>query len=273
MMKLMYITPEPEIAKAAQTAGVDWIFVDLETLGKHDRQGHLDTVISRHTIDDVKAVRSVLSNSQLLVRTNPLHNGSVSEIDSVIAAGADIVMLPFFTTADEVIKFLSIVDGRAQTCLLLETPEAVDNLADVVELSGIDYVHIGLNDLHLGYDLDFMFEPLINGTVDHIASMLRQSGVEFGFGGIARLGEGTLAAERILAEHRRVGSNMVILSRSFLNTTDSAGPQDLEILFRREVQRIRHYEAFLQDQTEGFFVENRVATAQTANRIVQDIRG
>ncbi|MDN6152238.1 MAG: aldolase/citrate lyase family protein [Yaniella sp.] len=173
----MYITPEPEIAKAAQAAGVDWIFVDLETLGKQDRQGHLDTVISRHTIDDVKAVRSVLSNSQLLVRTNPLHDGSVSEIDSVIAAGADIVMLPFFTTADEVNKFLSIVDGRAQTCLLLETPEAVDNLADVVELSGIDYVHIGLNDLHLGYDLDFMFEPLINGTVDHIASMLRQSGV------------------------------------------------------------------------------------------------
>jgi len=45
-LKLMYITNDAEIAKIAENAGVDWIFVDLEINGKEERQGHLDTVIS-----------------------------------------------------------------------------------------------------------------------------------------------------------------------------------------------------------------------------------
>ena len=36
-----------------------------------------------------------------------------------------------------------------------------------------------------------------------------------GFGGIARLGFGMLPAEHVIAEHYRLGSTAVILSRSF----------------------------------------------------------
>lgn len=56
-LKLMYITNQPEIAQIAESAGVDRIFVDLEYIGKSDRQGGMDTVQSRHTIDDVKKSR------------------------------------------------------------------------------------------------------------------------------------------------------------------------------------------------------------------------
>lgn len=38
-LKLMYITNQPEIAQIAESAGVDRIFVDLEYIGKSDRQG------------------------------------------------------------------------------------------------------------------------------------------------------------------------------------------------------------------------------------------
>ena len=57
-LKLMYITDQPEIAQIAESAGVDRIFVDLEYIGKSDRQGGLDTVQSHHTIDDVKKIKN-----------------------------------------------------------------------------------------------------------------------------------------------------------------------------------------------------------------------
>lgn len=143
-LKLMYITNDAEIAKIAENAGVDWIFVDLEINGKEERQGHLDTVISKHEISDVKKIKSVLKKSKLLVRVNPIFEGSKDEIDSVIEYGADIVMLPFFKTKEEVNKFIGHVNGRAKAMLLVETPEAVRNIDSILGESGIDYIHIDL---------------------------------------------------------------------------------------------------------------------------------
>ena len=67
MLKLMYITNDPKTALIAEQAGVDRIFVDLETVGKELRQGGMNTVQSHHTLEDVKALRQVLSKSELLV--------------------------------------------------------------------------------------------------------------------------------------------------------------------------------------------------------------
>ena len=49
----MYITKRPEIALIAEQAGVDWIFVDMEFIGKDSRQAGLDTVQNHHTVEDV----------------------------------------------------------------------------------------------------------------------------------------------------------------------------------------------------------------------------
>ena len=168
----MYITDKPEVAQIAETAGVDRIFVDLEHIGKADRQGGMDTVQSRHTLDDVKRISDAITTAELIVRINPIHDAadeyvsSEEEIDIAIKNGADIVMLPYFKTVNEAKRFLSAVNKRAKTMLLFETPEAVQIADEVLLIDGIDSVHIGLNDLSLGYGKKFMFELLTDGTVE-----------------------------------------------------------------------------------------------------------
>ena len=116
---LMYITNNPKIATIAQDAGVDRVWVDMEYKGKEDRQAGMNTVKSKHTAEDVKALRPLLTSSALQVRINPLDDDSEKEINQVIEAGADYIMLPMFKTRSEVEKFISLVDGRAKTILLL----------------------------------------------------------------------------------------------------------------------------------------------------------
>ena len=94
MLKLFYITKDPAVARIAQAAGVDRIFVDMEYIGKAQRQGGMDTVQNHHTVEDVARLRPVLDQAELLVRVNPVHPGSKDEINRVITAGADVIMLP-----------------------------------------------------------------------------------------------------------------------------------------------------------------------------------
>lgn len=169
-----------EIAKIAESAGVDWIFVDMEFIGKDIRQYGLDTVQNHHTIADVINIKNCVTKAQVLVRINPIHTAmadyfsSKEEIDATIEAGADILMLPYFKTVSEVKKFLEYVSGRTKTCLLVETPEAALLLDEILELDGVDMIHLGLNDLHLALGMKFMFELLADGTVDRLAKRSNQ---------------------------------------------------------------------------------------------------
>src|SRR5699024_6489819 len=143
-LKLMYITNKPEIAKIAENSGVDWIFVDLEVNGKEERQANLDTVKSKHNISDIVKINKLLTTSRLLVRVNPMNEHTKEEIEKVINAGAEIIMLPYLKTATEVESFIEIINGRVKTMLLLETPEAVEIIDDILNIKGIDYIHVGL---------------------------------------------------------------------------------------------------------------------------------
>lgn len=268
-LSLMYITNSPQIAKIAEDSGVDWIFIDLEINGKEDRQGHLDTVISKHQLEDIKEVKSVLKKSKLLVRINPIFENSKEEIDQVIKNGADIVMLPFFKTKFEVEQFIKLVNNRAKVCLLLETPEAVECLDDILLLKGIDYIHIGLNDLHLGYKKRFMFELLVDGTVETLANKITKAGIQFGFGGIARLGMGELSADVILGEHYRLNSKMVILSRSFCNSRDIKEISNIKKVFNLGIKEIRAYEEKLILENDDFFAENYSNMKQKIINIIE----
>lgn len=168
-LSLMYITNKPQIAEIAESAGVDRIFVDMEYIGKADRQGGMDTVQNHHTLEDVKTIAQTIKKAKLLVRINPIHEkskdyiSSEEEIDRAIKNGADILMLPYFKTVREVETFLRFVNGRVKTMLLLETPEAVGVVDDILKLKGIDEIFVGLNDLSLGYGKKFMFELLRDG--------------------------------------------------------------------------------------------------------------
>ena len=92
-LTLMYITNDPAIALIAEKNGVDRIWVDLETLGKEQRQKGLNSVKSHHTIEDIRVISPLLTKAEMLVRVNPINPESKKEIDEVIAAGADIIML------------------------------------------------------------------------------------------------------------------------------------------------------------------------------------
>jgi CO dehydrogenase nickel-insertion accessory protein CooC1 len=99
-LTLMYITNNEKIAKIAQKAGVDRIWVDMEYIGKEERQAGMNTVKSRHTIEDIARLRPIVKTAQLMVRVNPLHEAtkaycsSQEEIENTLRAGAEVIMLP-----------------------------------------------------------------------------------------------------------------------------------------------------------------------------------
>lgn len=272
MIKLMYITNNPTIAEIADSAGVDRVFIDLEVVGKAERQGGMDTVQSHHSISDIPIVRQKLRNSELLVRSNPIYNDSKNEINKIVTSGADIIMLPFFKTAEEVTHFVDYVGGRARTMLLFETKESVDCIDEILAIDGIDEYYIGLNDLHLSYGLDFMFQLLADGTVDNIVTKFKATGKPYGFGGIAKLGGGLLPAEHVIAEHYRLGSTIGILSRSFCNCDKVSDKNIILSLFDDGVSEIRTLEYNLANQSGEFFEENHKFVINAVNDIVRIIR-
>lgn len=104
-LDFMFITNNPNVAKAAEECGVRRVWVDLEMIGKEARQLGMNTVKSGHTLQDISVVKEILTTSELLVRVNPIYKGSEAEINEVIERGADIIMLPFFTLLRKLIHF------------------------------------------------------------------------------------------------------------------------------------------------------------------------
>ena len=270
MLKLMYITNDPAVAKNAADAGVDRIFIDMEVLGKAERQGGMDTVQSNHVPEDIAKVRTAVGRSaEIMARVNPLNPNSQTEIDASIENGADVIMLPMWRTADDLRQLVSMVDGRAKVMPLLETDTAADNLPETVKVPGIDQMHIGLNDLHLCYHQKFMFQLLADGTVDRLCAGLREANIPYGFGGVGRPGSGTLPAEFIIGEHYRLGSQYVILSRSFCNTGKITELDEIRRIFTEGVADIRRVEQDCTAWTQEQFEENRRRVCACVGKIVR----
>ena len=272
-MKLMYITNNPVVARIAENAGVDWIFLDMEVIGKAFRQSGLNTVQNHHTVDDIKRIRKAIKKSKLLVRVNPIHDAvdnypsSKDEIDASIEAGADILMLPYFKTVEEVKTFIHLVNGRAKTLLLLETVEAANLIDKILEVPGIDMIHLGLNDMHLELGMKFMFELLADGTVERLGDKIKAKGIPFGFGGIATLDGGALQGSMVLKEHVRLGSSMVIVSRSFCNTEIVTDLNEVKRIFDTGISGLRALEKEASQADTAYFEENRKAVVAAVNKI------
>ena len=272
-MKLMYITNNPVVARIAENAGVDWIFLDMEVIGKAFRQSGLNTVQNHHTVDDIKRIRKAIKKSKLLVRVNPIHDAvdnypsSKDEIDASIEAGADILMLPYFKTVEEVKTFIHLVNGRAKTLLLLETVEAANLIDKILEVPGIDMIHLGLNDMHLELCMKFMFELLADGTVERLGDKIKAKGIPFGFGGIATLDGGALQGSMVLKEHVRLGSSMVIVSRSFCNTEIITDLNEVKRIFDTGISDLRALEKETSQADAAYLEENRKAVVAAVNKI------
>ena len=254
MLKLMYITNNPDVAKIAQDAGVERIMVDMEYIGKDERQRKFGTPQNRHTFEDVKNIRKVVDKSQLVVRCNPIHSGvadypdSRIETERIINLGADVIMLPYFKSPEEVREHISYVNGRAKIYLLVETSQAVDHLDEILEIPGIDEIHIGLNDLGICYRKKFLFEVLTDGTVDKICDKIHQKGIPYGIGGIGAPGKPfcvrghMVPAEVLIREQYRLKSSGVILSRAFCNTAMIKDLDEIKNIFDNGTKNIRNVE-------------------------------
>ena len=187
MIELIQITNDPVFARRCDALAGLRLFVDLERLGKAQRQAGRNTFISAHEMDDVGRIRRELRQSRLMVRVNPLNPGTRDEVEAVLAQGADLLMLPMFTHAGELESFSEYVNGRAPIVALLETAGALSTLDQWAATPGLAEVYVGLNDLHLSLRQRFMFEPLALGLVERVAGVAHARGLDFGFGGIARL--------------------------------------------------------------------------------------
>lgn len=275
-LTLMYITNNPVTAQIAQKAGVDRIWVDMEYIGKDERQAGMHTVQNHHTIDDIKNLRQYVTESELLVRVNPLHDAtdkypcSAQEIDDTIAAGADVIMLPMFQTAEEARTFVKLVGGRAKVQLLVETAQAVSNIDEILEVAGVDEIHIGLNDLHLAYHKDFMFELICDDTISSLCKKIAAKGIKYGFGGIARVGYGMVPAELIIAEHYHLGSTAAILSRGFCDANIVSDPMEIESIFIEGVKNIRLKETEVSEFSQEQYQQNLSLIRKRVAEIVKN---
>lgn len=246
-MILSFITNDPIMASYAQSAGIDRIMIDLEVIEKENRQTGKNLFLSNHTINDIPIIRQITKKSSVFVRVNSIHCNSHEEIETIIKMGADIIMLPYFHTMDEVKTFLRLTNGAVINSLLIETKEAARLLPQIVELRGVHEIHIGFNDLSISFGYKNIFEPIVNGSLKEFGEIINRKKIPWGFGGIAKLSDPTLPidSELMLCENIRLNASIGWLGRSFRDSLDSTNTKQS---LHQEVLKIRN---FIQSHTHA----------------------
>ena len=226
---LFLFAASPEIAAAADAAGIDGLVVDWENQGKRGRQAGHDTQINHQTVRDLEEIRRATS-SKVVCRINALGSWTADEVESAIAGGADELLLPMVRTADDVRRSLEIVDGRRPLGILIETTDAVRD-AHAFDALGISRAYVGLNDLAIERRTENLFDALADGTVEAVRERVR---APFGFGGLTIPGGGRpIPCALLINEMARLQCDFTFLRRSFLRDVplDAFGPA---------IGRIRH---------------------------------
>jgi hypothetical protein len=236
-------TNEPALARRADAAGVDRIGLDLETYKKAERQPKaLSTWISPHAEEQLPALRESIGRGKLFCRVNPVADpGCRAQIDRLAAYGVEVMMLPMFTSADEVRRFVDYVNGRAECVLLLENCEAADRVEEIVKVPGVSDVHVGINDLTLslckrtGDTNRNRFGVLASDLMHRVGRAVLGEGIRFGVGGIGRVmdNDQKIPSDLVYAQYPRLGATAALIARSFF------GPDPQTLDLTAEVKRAR----------------------------------
>ena len=236
------------LARAADRAGVDRVGVDLEVVGKAERQGGMDTWISGHKEDLIPVMRKQLTRAQLFARTNPLYPGSIDEVERLIDMGVDVLMLPYFTTSEEVAQFAGIVRDRAYIVPLLENIQAAEIIEELVSMDEIQEIHVGINDLSLSLGFQNRFLTLGTDLAMHISSCVRSSGKRLGFGHVGRAMDTSLPipSDLVYAQYARLGATATIISRKFVYDD---GMDEAE--FIAEIKKVRERMDYWRSRSKG----------------------
>lgn len=210
------ITNDPKQAQNLSECGIQQIMVDTETIGKVERQGHKDTIISDHSLNDIIALKNLNLESDIICRINPFHNGSFDEIDTAIRNGADVIMIPMITSMENYKYMVDRISDKAKVLPLVETPYSFFKLSEILSYSNLFQIHFGLNDLCISLGMKNLFEVLLSQTFQDTVRNVKISGLVKGIGGI---GDPQISQKvsplALLNRYMKCGSNSVILSRSF----------------------------------------------------------
>ena len=268
-MDFIMILRDPNIAQYVCSFEGITPFVDLETHGKAERQGHLNSWKSSHTFEDVSAIKEAVPDAHLIVRINPMHDQSAAEISEVVARGADSVMLPMFFEKSTLARFMDILGDKAQPYPLFETASSVTALPEMVSGLGVNRLHIGLNDLTLDLKKNFLFQPIADNYLERPARYMRERNIYFGIGGIARANEGIVSPEYLLGEHVRLGSSAAILSQTFHRNAATLEQLLEDMDFGKELEKLHGiYNTFVSIKAEEL-EKNRVVTRNRIYDVVQ----
>ncbi|MGD0435490.1 MAG: aldolase/citrate lyase family protein [Bryobacteraceae bacterium] len=220
---LTLLTRDPQLAAAADQAGVNRIGIDLEYLGKAERQKGLNTRLDRHDWNDLSAVASVVHRADLFLRINPIHSGTEAEIETALDLGARVLMLPAFRTAGEADVFVRAIRGRARAIVLVEMAPAVVRIREILDVPGIDEVMLGLNDLRLQMGVANHFEVLASPLAGMLADEVRTKGLPLSIGGVGRVGDHgvPVPTDLVHAQYPRLGATGAWIARSFTNAASS----------------------------------------------------
>ena len=105
----------------------------------------------------------------------------------------------------------------------------------------------------------------------YTANKCNAAGMPFGFGGIARIGGGDLPSDYILGEHARLGSQSVILSRTFkgvVGVDTNAHAIDL----KEEVNKVRKRIEEVNVWSEAEHKANKKRIVEAVDNVLYKIR-
>ncbi|BFM09457.1 aldolase/citrate lyase family protein [Halioxenophilus aromaticivorans] len=233
---LTMITNCPTEARRGVLAGINRIGVDLEKIGKAQRQSGLNSRVSSHDLNDLEDIRRAIDHHPLFVRVNSMHAGSEFEINAALDIGATHIMLPYFHRPQEVKDFSRLVNGRATTILLVETAAAIFYIEDLVKISGIDEIHIGLTDLKISLNIPSRFETLTHWIAEHVSKVVNGAGLPFHVGGVTCIDDQRLPIPgwRVASQYPRLNATGALVTRAFLEAANSDSKLITEVdTFRR----------------------------------------
>jgi citrate lyase beta subunit len=233
---------DPVLARRADEAGIDRIGLDLEVIGKAERQRDLGTWVSSHREEDLRTMRRAVTRGLLFCRINPIHPRSRAEIERVLAYGVDVLMLPMFTTVEEVETFVELIAGRAKAVPLLEHRLAIERIERIVRVPGLDCMHVGLTDLALSLNESNRFALMASTLLVRIAAVVRDAGLRLCVGGIGRAMDDSqpIPTDALYAQYARLGATGALVARAFFGADPMA--VDVAVEVRRCRERIAYWQ-------------------------------
>lgn len=250
---LILFSANTSFIRKAVESGVKEIIVDMEYIDKKRRQAFADTEINCNTIEDLHNVRAS-TNATVICRINSCGSTTRKEIEDVVQAGADEILLPMVRTVKEVEAVLEQAKGRCGVGILIETKTAVENVKEFAKLP-LSRAYVGLNDLAIERCSPNIFTAIIDGTTEYIRTFFN---IPFGFGGLT-LPEGgyPIPCRLFIGEMARLRCDFSFLRRTFYKDING---KDLRIEIPRIIEAfhkasLRSNEVIEQERIE---LENRI---------------